>query len=48
VSATYPRCNACGRQLFGYDLWLYRHARKVSRDVKKCSSCNAKARRETK
>jgi len=48
MSATYPRCNACGRQLAGYDLWLYRHARTVSRDVKKCGRCNASDERMVK
>jgi hypothetical protein len=42
MSVAFPRCNECGKQLSGYDLWLYRHARSVKRDVKKCQRCNAK------
>jgi hypothetical protein len=38
----FPRCNTCGHPLRGADLWLIRHARDVTPDMKKCSRCNRK------
>jgi DNA-directed RNA polymerase subunit RPC12/RpoP len=49
MSAEYPRCHTCGRQLYGWDLFTYRHARSISRDPKRCSRCHRKnEEKETK